>query len=60
MEQQQGRISAVAKIRQKEALQRLVQLHEAMGASDKAAGWRQKLNDFDKAQVKLDATAKGK
>jgi len=42
-------IPADARLRLPESIQRLVQLYEAMGQSDKAASWKTKLAEFDKS-----------
>jgi len=51
MKQREGRIPALGKPRLRESLQRLVQLYEAMGQSEKAAGWKTKLADFDQVEA---------
>jgi eukaryotic-like serine/threonine-protein kinase len=49
MKQREAKIPAPGKPRLKEALQRLAQLYEETGQSEKAAEWRQKLADTEKA-----------
>ena len=51
MKQREDKIPADGKLRLKEVLQRLVQLCEATGQSDKAADWKQKLADLDNAEA---------
>jgi tetratricopeptide (TPR) repeat protein len=48
MKQREDRIPVNGKIRLQESLQRLVQLYEATGQSEKAAEWSKKLAEFDK------------
>ncbi|MSU58720.1 MAG: tetratricopeptide repeat protein [Pedosphaera sp.] len=54
MKQREDKIPAIGKPRVKETLQRLVQLYEATGQSEKAAAWRKKLAEFEQA-AKVDA-----
>jgi len=49
MKQQEDKIPAEGKIRLQESLQRLAQLYEATGQSEKAAEWSKKLAEFDLA-----------
>ncbi len=46
MKQREGRIPADGRPRLKEALQRLVRLHEATARPEKAAAWRKTLSEF--------------
>jgi eukaryotic-like serine/threonine-protein kinase len=50
MKQRENRIPAAGRPRLKETLQRLVQLYEATNRPDQAAGWKQKLAEFDKTE----------
>jgi len=50
MKQREDRIPAGSKPRVKEALQRLVQLYEATGQSEKATEWKKKLAGPDKVE----------
>ncbi|MBE0544939.1 MAG: tetratricopeptide repeat protein [Verrucomicrobia bacterium] len=59
MKQREDKISAAVKARIQESLQRLVQLYEATGQSEKAAEWNKKLAEFEKAEAeKKTSTAK--
>ena len=49
MKKREDKIPANGKIRLKQSLQRLVQLYEATGQSEKAAEWNKKLAEFDQA-----------
>lgn len=51
LKQRESQIPAIGKPRLKEALQRLVQLYDATGRADKAAEWKQKLAEFEKAEA---------
>jgi tetratricopeptide (TPR) repeat protein len=57
MRQLGNRVTAAGKLGQKETLQRLVQLYETTGRTDKAAEWKQKLAEFDKAATQNQAKA---
>jgi tetratricopeptide (TPR) repeat protein/tRNA A-37 threonylcarbamoyl transferase component Bud32 len=50
MEQRQARIPTDGKPRPKEVVERIKQLYEATGQSDKAAEWKQKLFGFEPAK----------
>ena len=50
MKQREIMIPREGKPRLKEALQRLVHLYEATDRPDQAAGWKQKLAEFDKTE----------
>jgi eukaryotic-like serine/threonine-protein kinase len=50
MKEREATIPAGAKIRLKEALERLVQLSEATGEPDETAQWKQKMTEFDKTR----------
>jgi tRNA A-37 threonylcarbamoyl transferase component Bud32 len=52
MNQRQAKIPPKEKLRLNEALQRLVQLHEATGKKDEAAKWRKKLDAAKEASSK--------
>ena len=47
-----AKIPAYGKPRLQDALQRLVQLYEATNQPEKAAAWKAKLAEFDKAAIK--------
>ncbi len=51
MKQREAKMSADAKPRLKDALQRLVQLHETKNRHDQAAEWKQKLAEFEKGET---------
>ena len=51
MKQREDKIPAESKRYVKETLQRLVQLYEATGQSQKAAEWNKKLAEFDQAEA---------
>jgi serine/threonine protein kinase/tetratricopeptide (TPR) repeat protein len=51
MKHGQDKIPAGSKRYVKETLQRVVQLYEATGQSDKAAEWKKKLAEFDQAEA---------
>ncbi len=53
MKQREAKIPASAKVRLTEALERLVQLYEAMGKKDDAARWRKELDATKTAQKKV-------
>jgi serine/threonine protein kinase/tetratricopeptide (TPR) repeat protein len=57
MKQREDKIPAGSKWYLKETLQRLVQLCEATGQSEKAAEWNKKLAEFDKAETEKKAAA---
>jgi len=57
MKQREDKIPAFGKPRLKETLQRLVQLYEATGQTDKAAEWNKKLAEFDQAEAEKKAAA---
>ncbi|MBI3848903.1 MAG: tetratricopeptide repeat protein [Verrucomicrobia bacterium] len=50
MKQREDKIPAIGKPRLKETLQRLVQLYEATGQSDKVTEWKQKLTELQKTE----------
>jgi serine/threonine protein kinase/tetratricopeptide (TPR) repeat protein len=50
MKNREEKIPTISRTRPKEALQRLVQLYEATEQSDKAAEWKEKLAEFDRAE----------
>ncbi len=50
MKQREKTIPEPAKVRLREALERLVQLYEAMGKKDEAAKWRKELDAIQAAQ----------
>ena len=52
MKQREDKIPANGKVRLQESLQRLVQLYEATGQSEKAAEWNKKLAEFDQDEKK--------
>ena len=58
MKQHDDKIPAIGKPRVKETLQRLVQLCEATGQSEKAAEWKMKLQEFDQAEAVKNAAVK--
>jgi hypothetical protein len=47
VKQRQAENPVAARLRLREALERLVQLYEARGDPDQAAAWRQKLTEYD-------------
>ena len=47
LKQREQKIPAAGKVRLQEAIQRLVQLYEAMGRAGQAAEWKQKLGEFE-------------
>ena len=49
MMQRKDKIPAGGQSRPKEALERLVQLYEATGQTEKASEWEKRKNDFEKA-----------
>jgi tetratricopeptide (TPR) repeat protein len=51
MKQRENKISADFKLRVKESLQRIVQLYEATGQSEKAAEWKKTLTEFDNTEA---------
>jgi hypothetical protein len=51
MKQREEEIPADGRPRLKETLQRLVQLYEATSRPDRAAQWKQKLAEFEKAET---------
>jgi serine/threonine protein kinase/WD40 repeat protein/tetratricopeptide (TPR) repeat protein len=51
MKQREDKIPDPGKGRVKEALQRIVELYEAIGQPDQASEWRKKLSDFDQATI---------
>jgi eukaryotic-like serine/threonine-protein kinase len=51
MKQREEKIPFPSRTSLKEALQRLVQLYEAMGRTSQAGEWKQKLAEFEKAQA---------
>ena len=51
------KISAGSKPRVKKTLQRLVQLDEATGQSEKAAEWKKKLAELDQAEAEKKTAA---
>jgi tetratricopeptide (TPR) repeat protein len=51
MKQREDKIPADSKRKVKENLQRLVQLYQATGQSEKAAEWSKKLAEFDKVEI---------
>jgi tetratricopeptide (TPR) repeat protein len=51
MNQREHEIPANDKVRLQEALESLVQLYEATGRPNQAADWKQKLAEFDRAEV---------
>jgi tetratricopeptide (TPR) repeat protein len=51
MKQREGKIPAAGKPRLREALQRLAALYNSNGQTNQAAQWKQKLEDFDRAQT---------
>jgi hypothetical protein len=53
----EDRTPAAGEPRLKETLQPLVQLYEETGESDKAAEWKTKLADVDKAKIEKTAAA---
>ena len=57
MKQREGKIPENGKNRLPESLQRLVQLYEATGESEKAAEWNKKLAEFDKAEAEKKTAA---
>jgi tetratricopeptide (TPR) repeat protein len=57
MKQREDKIPASGKPRVKEALDRLVQLYEATGQSEKAAEWNRKLAEFDQAEAEKKTAA---
>jgi eukaryotic-like serine/threonine-protein kinase len=57
MKQREANIPAIGKPRVKETIQRLVQLYEATGQSDKVAEWKKQLAEFDQAQATKQAVA---
>jgi len=50
MKQREAMIPAVARIRLRESIERLAQLHEALGEPEKAADWEKKLAEFDQSR----------
>jgi tetratricopeptide (TPR) repeat protein len=50
MKQREDKIPAAGKLRVKETLQRLVQLYDATGPTDRAGEWKRKLAEFDQAE----------
>jgi serine/threonine protein kinase/tetratricopeptide (TPR) repeat protein len=57
MKQREEKISAAVKGRIQEALQRLVQLYEATGQSEKAVEWNRTLVEFDKVEAERHTAA---
>ncbi len=57
MKQRDDKIPAASKPQLKEALERMTQLYEATGPSDKATEWKEKLTDFNKAEVEKKGAA---
>jgi eukaryotic-like serine/threonine-protein kinase len=57
MKQREDKIPASSKRYVKETLQRVVQLYEATGQSQKAAEWNKKLAEFDQAEAGKKAAA---
>ena len=55
MKQREDKIPAIERPCLKEALQRLVRLHDATGRSGQAAAWKQKLAAFEKAETEQKA-----
>ena len=55
MKQREDKIPVASKRYMKETLQRLVQLYEATGQSDKATEWKTKLAGFDQAESEKQA-----
>ena len=51
MKQRENKSPLRHRTRLRECLQRLVQLYEATGQSGQAAGWKQKLAEFDQAEA---------
>jgi len=51
MKQREDKIPAIGQPHLKEALQRLVQLCDATARPEKAAEWKQKLAEFEKAET---------
>jgi len=49
LQQHEAKIPRPAKPRLREAMERLAQLYEAWGKPDKAAEWKQKLPELDRA-----------
>jgi tetratricopeptide (TPR) repeat protein len=56
MKQREDKISAAGKARIQESLQRLVQLYEATGRSEKVAEWNKKLAEFEKAEAEKETS----
>jgi len=57
MKQREEKISAGSKRYLKETLQRLMQLYQAMGQSEKAAEWSKRLAEFDKTEAEKKTAA---
>ena len=57
MKQRAASIPTDGKVRLKEALQRLAQLYEATGQAEKAAEWKKKLAEFEKAEAEKKTVA---
>jgi tetratricopeptide (TPR) repeat protein len=51
MKQRESQIPPIGEPRLREALQRLVQLYDATGRTNRAAEWKQKLAEFEKAET---------
>ena len=58
MKQREDKIPATGKSRVKETLQRLVQLYESTGQSEKAAEWKKKLAEFDQTEAEKKAAVR--